>query len=104
MLSSITNNDRLHSRRSSAKFNNEDENTSNQVPFSYINTLEEKNNFETSPVPAASNKVVSKKSSLTEDQEENRPLMKNSATPISIKHDLSVVEEVETDPNMVVVA
>lgn len=104
MLSSITNHDRLHSRRSSAKFNNEDENTSNQVPFSYINTLEEKNNFETSPVPPASNKVVSKKSSLTEDQEENRPLMKNSATPISIKHDLSVVEEVETDPNMVVVA
>ena len=73
------------------------------MPFSYINTLEEKNNFETSPVPAASNKVVSKKSTLSDDQEENRPLMKPLATPMSIKHDLSVVEEIETDPNIPIV-
>jgi hypothetical protein len=73
------------------------------VPFSYINTLEEKNNFETSPVPVASNKVLSKKSTLSDDQEENRPLMKPVTTQMSIKHQLSVVEEVETDPNVVIV-
>ena len=73
------------------------------MPFSYINTLEEKNNFETSPVPAASNKVVSKKSTLSDDHEENRPLMKPVMTPMSIKHDLSVVEEIETDPNIPIV-
>lgn len=101
MISSITNQDRLHSRRSSAKFNNEDESNVHQMPLSYINTLEEKNNFETSPVPIASNKAVSKKSTVSEDQEENRPLMKPVVTPMSIKHDLSVVEEVETDPNII---
>jgi hypothetical protein len=49
-----------------------------------------------------SNKVVSKKSTLSDDQEENRPLMKPVTTPMSIKHQLSVVEEVETDPNVVI--
>ena len=72
------------------------------MPFSYINTLEEKNNFETSPVPMGSSKVVSKKSTFSDDQEENRPLMKPVTTPMSIKHQLSVVEEVETDPNVVI--
>ena len=98
-MSSIANNDRLHSRRSSAKFNNEEDSSAIQIPFSYINTIEEKNNFESSPVPNASKKAVSKKSS--EDQEENRPLIKPAiASAKSMKHELSVVEEVETDPNV----
>lgn len=50
-MSSINNNDRLHSRKSSAKFNNEEDSSAIQIPFSYINTIEEKNNFESSPVP-----------------------------------------------------